>query len=284
MKYKKMLSVLVFGLAILAFCPRASSEDKVVPSQWTPTPLKIDGLNDDWEGQTLNSQKNLDVDYGFMNDPQNLYVLVIFKNPRYLSSINLTGMTIWFNSEDSKKKDYGLRFVSRLISADQYIALLEEKAGTVSEAQKAQIRTNPRYMYFDHEGINKKSEDAPIHFSEAQGQVIPMFRHGTQEKRAIYEFMIPFQRLAEIGAEIGAEPGKTLQIGFEWGGATKKMKEAAAAQIGAEQARARPEGATGDLTEERDYVDMGGEGLAAMRRRLPKQYSFWATVKLAQSQ
>ena len=284
MKHEKKLSIWVFGLAVLALCLPGFSEDKVVASRWTPAPLKIDGVNDEWEGQALNSQKNLDIDYAFMNDPKNLYVLVIFKNPRYLSSINLTGMTIWFNPEENKKKDYGLRFVSRPITADQYIALLEEKAGPISEAQKAQIRTSQRYMYFDHEGINKKSAEAPIHFSEAQGRIIPMFRNSIQDKKIVYEFMIPFDRLAEIAADIGAEPGKTLQVGFEWGGATKKMKEAAAAQIGAEGARARPEGATGDLTEERDYVDMGGEGLAAMRRRLPKQYSFWATVELAQSQ
>jgi hypothetical protein len=199
-------------------------------------------------------------------------------------------MTIWFNPETQKKKDYGIRFMSRPISADQYIAVLEEKTGAVSEAQKAQIRTNERYMYFDYELIDKKSKEAPTKFTETQDLEIPAYRNMVQEKTVIYEFSVPLKRLAELSADIGADPGRTLQVCFEWGGATKLMKEAAAAQIGAEGARSKPEGATGDLTEERGArgglgdLESQTESLAAMRRRIPKQYSFWATVKLAQSQ
>jgi hypothetical protein len=199
-------------------------------------------------------------------------------------------MTIWFNPETQKKKDYGLRFMSWPISADRYIAILEEKAGAVSEAQKAQIRTNERYMYYDHELINKKSEEAPAKFKETQGFTVPVYRNSVQEKTVVYEFSIPLKRLADISADIGADPGSTIQVCFEWGGATKAMKEAAAAQIGAEGTRSRPEGATGGLTDERGGggglgdLESQSESLAAMRRRIPKLYSFWAKVQLAPSQ
>jgi len=284
MRYEKNLRNLILVFTILALSLPGFSEDKVVASQWAAAPAQIDGLNSDWDTQVLNSEKKFGVDYAFRNDAENLYVLVIFKDPRYLSSISLTGMTIWFNPEASKKKDFAIRFVNMPITADQYIAILEKKTGAVSDEQKAQIRANERYMYYDYELIDKTSKEAPSQFTETQGLKMPLFKHNVQEKTVTYEFSVPLKRLAELSAGIGADPGSTMQVCFEWGGATKRMKDAVAAQIGAEGARATPEGGTGDLTEERDYVDMGGEGLAAMRRRLPKQYSFWATVKLAQSQ
>jgi hypothetical protein len=290
MRYRKKLSIFLLGFAILYFCLPGLSEDKVIASQWTAAPIKIDGQNTDWDIQALSSENKFSTDYAVRNDAENLYVLFIFKDPRYLTSIGVTGMTIWFNPEAQKKKDLGIRFMSRPITADQYIALLEEKAGPISDAQKAQIRTSQRYMYYDHELINKKSKDAPAKFTEKQGFQIPVYRNSVQEKTVVFEFSVPLQRLADLSADIGAGPGKTIQLCFEWGGATKAMKEAAAAQIGSENTRAGGEGATGGLTDERGTreglgdVEYQSEDLASMRRRVPKQYSFWAAVKLAQNQ
>lgn len=290
MKQGKKWNVFCLGCMILALCRPGFSEDKVVESQWTAAPPQIDGLNKDWDTQVLNAEKKFGVDYAFRNDADNLYVLVTFRDPRYLSSINFTGMTIWFSPEGGKKKDFGIRFVNIPITADQYIAILEKKTGAVSEAQKAQIRANERYMYYDYELINKTSEEAPAQFTETPGLKVPVFKHSVLEKTVTYEFSVPLKRLAELSAGIGADPGRTIRLCFEWGGATKGMKSAAAAQIGAEGARSRPESATGGLTDERGAggglgdLEHDSESLAAMRRRIPKQYSFWATVKLAQSQ
>jgi hypothetical protein len=290
MRQKRHLHRVFLVFLIMGLCVPGFSEDKIVASQWAAGPVKIDGQTNDWDDQVFHFEKKTSVNYAFRNDAENLYVLIVFKDPKFLSSISLTGMTIWFNSEASKKKNYGIRFMTRPISADEYIAMLEEKAGAVSEAQKAQIRANQRYVFYDHERIDKTSEETPSHFTETQDLRIPLFRNSAQEKTVAYEFFVPLKRLAELSAEIGADPGKTIQVCFEWGGATKGMKEAAAADIGARGARAGAEGATGELTAERDYrgglgdVEGQSESLAAMRRRLPKQYSFWAEVKLAQNQ
>jgi hypothetical protein len=284
MRNEKILRPLVGGFIILALCLPGFSEDKIVTSHWAAAPLKIDGQDSDWDTQALNSEKKVGVDYAFGNDAETLYIMAVFRDPKFLSSISLTGMTIWFNPETHKKKDVGIRFIAKAISADQYIAMLEEKAGAVPEAQKAQIRTNQRYMFYDHELIDKTSKATPAKFIETAEFKIPVFRNAAQEKTVVFEFLIPLQRLAELSPAIGADPGRTIQVCFEWGGATQGLKEAVAAQIGSEGARSRSEAATGELTEERDFADSGGEGLAAMRRRLPKQYSFWAKVKLAQGQ
>jgi hypothetical protein len=290
MRKELNLNIFLLGFIVLALCASSFSKDIIVESKWVASPMKIDGLNNDWDNNALNSEGKIDVDYAFMNDAGNLYILFIFKNPKFLSSIGMTGMTIWFDSEANKKKDYGIRFIGKQISADQYISMLEEKMGAVPEAKKAQIRTNPRYNFYDYELINKISK-SPSKFSEAQDPIIPAFRNSIQQKTVIYEFLIPLKRLAELSKEIGANPGKAVQVCFEWGGATKELERAAAGQISSQATRATGESGMGGLKSERDTsaekvlgdVESGSE-LAAMRKRIPQQYSFWVEVKLAQNQ
>jgi len=106
MKYKKVVDSFFLCFAIIALCVPGISEDKRVESIWAATPVEIDGLNDEWEGDTLTFEKNVKVDYGFRNDSENLYVLFIFKEPRrFMSTINKTGMTLWLNAEGKKKKN-----------------------------------------------------------------------------------------------------------------------------------------------------------------------------------
>jgi len=291
MRYKGVFNSVLLGAMILAFCASSFSEGKIVDSKWAASPAKIDAASEEWDSNTLSSQKKVNVDCAFMNDAENLYVLFVFKDPKFLSSIKMTGMTIWFNSKLRKDKDFGLRFIDKKITADQYISMLEEKMGAVPEAKKAQIRSIPNYMFYDYELINKISK-SPSKFSEAQDPNIPMFRYSMQQKTVVYEFSIPLKRLAELSAEIGANPGENIQVCFEWGGTTKEVKGALAGQISSESTRATADSATRNLTEERERtsgeilgdLEYDRSELAAMRKRIPKKYSFWVELKLAQNQ
>jgi len=239
-------------------------------------------VHNDWNNSALNFWKKVDVDYAFMNDAENLYILFIFKNPKYLSSISMTGMTVWFCTEGKKKKDCGLKFIKKKISADDFISLLEKKGETVSEAQKNMIRANASYILYDYEMITEKAEFSSED-SEGKKFEVPLFRDRMQEKTVIYEFSIPLKKVVELATGIGAEPGKSLKVGFEWGGASKEMKKAAASRIGSQDSKATASRATGSATQER-RVSSGSGGLTRMRRSLPKKYSFWVEVKLAQNQ
>lgn len=83
---------------------------------------------------------------------------------------------------------------------------------------------------------------------------------------------------------IGAEPGKSLKIGFEWGGMTKEMRAALMRRRAAVASEAS-EGAKG-FEVRRDESD---EGPVIGSRDIPfekgaKKYSFWVDVKLANNQ
>jgi hypothetical protein len=292
MKQKRIYLGVLSIFLVLALFTTGFAKDKTVESQWVAKPASIDGLNTEWGNISLNSEKKVGVEYGFMNDAQNLYILFVFKDPKYLSSINWTGLTIWLSPQGTKDDDLGIRFIRKTISPDEYIAILEKQVGqAMPEERKEQVRKNKAYYLFDQELINKKAEG---YSEEAERPKLKgaIFRSNVVERSIIYELSIPFFEFAELGMDVGAFPGRTVNVGFQWGGATKEYKEALASGLAAGDVKAGAGQATGGLTTERD--EGGGLGdmeydrsnLARMRGQLQKvkQYDFWVEVKLAQGQ
>lgn len=277
MKYQKVINSFFLCFAILALCAPGISKDKTIESTWAATPVNIDGSNNDWEGDTLTFFKKAQVDYGFRNDSENLYVLFIFKEPRkFMSTINDTGMTIWLNTEGKKKKNYGIKFSTKTVSADNYIALLEKMMGPMPEEKKKEIKSKPTYRIFHNEVIDKKGKPASI----TSGPTAPLFNYGGR-KILMYEFRIPLKRDEGQPVGIGTEPGKTVKIGFEWGGLTDELKKQRLAQQTDRGTTGRSGGATRGATDARRVG--GGTGSMSAIRKGAKKYSFWADVKLAQN-
>jgi hypothetical protein len=291
MKHKRKTCSFLFAFMVLTLVAAGFAKDKSVESKWIATPPSIDGMNTEWGNVSLSTYKKAKIDYAFMNDAENLYVLFIFKDPKFLSSISWTGLTVWISPQGAKEKDLGIRLIKKQISADDYIAILEKQVGeTMPEEKKEQIRQNKSYWLFDRELINKNasdySEDAPMpKFNGA------LFKNNVLQKTIIYELAISFSKLAEVAPEIGAEPGKSLSLNFEWGGASKEYKQALASGMAQRDTSARAGGATGSLASERGAseglgdIERSSSNLARMRSQLQKvkKYDFWVAVNLAQS-
>jgi len=291
MEKKRISSIILIALVTVVLAAAGFAKDEPVDSQWAAAPASIDGMNTEWGNIPMNQYKKAKVEYAFMNDQEDLFILFIFKDPKFLSSINWTGLTVWISPQGEKEKDLGIRFVKKQISADAYIAILEKQVGqAMPEDRKEQIRQNKAYWLFDQELINKKADgyDKDAENPKYKGAI---FRNSVLQKAVIYEFAISLPKLAEIAPETGAEAGKGFNLNFEWGGATKEYKEALAAGLAQQDMSARAGGATGSLTGERG--SSGGLGnveyerskLARMRRQLQKvkQYDFWVELNLAQS-
>lgn len=278
MKYQKVINSFFLCFAILALCAPGISKDETIESTWAATPVNIDGSNNDWEGDTLTFFKKTKVDYAFRNDSENLYVLFIFKEPRtFMSTINYTGMTVWLNTEGKKKKNYGIKFSTKTVSADNYISILEEIAGPLPEAKKKEIKSKPTYRVFHNEVIDKKGKPAPI----TAGPTAPLFNSGGR-KILTYEFRIPLKRDEGHPVGIGTEPGKTVKIGFEWGGLTDELKKQRLAQQTERGTTGKAQSGTGNFGKDEQRVG-GSTGSMSSIRRGAKKYSFWADVKLAQN-
>ena len=132
MKGINIKKVLSFSFVIMFSCIFSYGKDEIIKSQWASSPPKIDGLDQDWTAMNLYSQKN-NIKLGLRNDEKYLYILFCFTNPKYLSTVELTGLTVYFNPEGKKDKDFGLNFRKIKISADEFIARLEKERGPLKE-------------------------------------------------------------------------------------------------------------------------------------------------------
>ena len=292
MTKKKMLNVLFLALVMVTFAATGFAKDEPVKSKWAASPASIDGMNTEWGNVHMNQFKKAKVEYAFMNGQDDLFILFVFKDPKFLSSLDWTGLTVWISPQGEKNKDLGINFIRKQITADEYIAILEKQVGQpMPEDRKAQIRQNKLYYLFDQRLINKKAldYDKDAEMPKYNGA---LFRNSVIQKAVSYECAISLSKLAEIAPEIGAEPGKGFSLNFEWGGATKEYREFLSAGLARQQTSARAGDATGSLTGERSGGGLGDmdperatSSQARLRRQLQqvKKYDFWVELNLAQN-
>ena len=266
MKSRRLRFIPFFILCLGFFLPLEAEED-VIQSVWTDKAPKIDGSADDWAGVTSTPWEKGRVTCACRNSADTLYVLFVISDPKFRSTIEGTGITLYFSAED-KNKDYAIHFRKKVISAEEAIAI-QEKQKPLTEEQKTQMRAQPTYNLFHSEVINKKAgSPAPeLGFSGKPA----LFRYSPQQKSLVYEFIVPLPRAEEWAAGVGAEAGQTVTVGFEWGGMTEEMRKMAARRQGASSGIANEE----IDGREREIVPEHLSG------RVPNKYTYWGQLNLA---
>ncbi len=288
MKKINHLTGFFIGLTILFMAIASFPKDVPLQSKWLSTPLKLDGRAEEWSGDTMAAEKSVKVDYAFRNDDRNLYVLFVFNDPKFLSSIEATGITLYFSPEGKKQKDLGIRFTKKNVGPEQVIAAYEKQGIVLTEEKKTEIRANKSYVQFEADAVDKKGQVIEPQGPRADVDV-PTFRVARQGQLVVYEFRIPLAGQDLHPAGIGADPGQTLKVGFEWGGLTDEMKKAMASNMGGQATRAGASDVSMDQTlrggNENEGMSMGNSSPSLARMRMgPKKHSFWTDVTLAQAQ
>jgi hypothetical protein len=214
-----------FAALILGPALAAGAGQAVVESAWTVQPVAIDGVRNDWQGTPLTDWKKDAVAFAFRNDGETLYVLLVIQDPKFRSSIEGTGVTLSFNARGAKAKDYGILFKKVRLNPAEYIAYLE-KQGPVSDEQKAEIQRKAGFYLFHHQVLDRKGK--PVEASGEASARPAVFKYAPDGKAVVYEFSVPLLRGSDLAAGIGAGPGASVAVGFEWGGETDEMRKAAA--------------------------------------------------------
>lgn len=283
----KKMFICVCLMAAISFI--GYSAEKMIQSHWTAQSINIDGMSQDWSDIILNLDKKTKVNYAFQNDGEYLYALFKFIDPSVLSSIQTTGMRMWFNLEGKNKKNYGVRLISKQITVDEYIATIEKIQGPLPEKDKNEIRVNPFYIINQSEFINKKGEPVP-QAPDANNSLPIKFQVVTQENIVSYEMAVLLKKTSDSSPGIGTEPGNIIKVAFEWGGVTKEMREAWMKTRGAGGGGgggspgkiAQGSAGKGGGADSSGAIRSQGIGsLAALNQRM-KKYSFWIEVQLAQ--
>ncbi len=275
MKIKTALVLVVLSLAVAV---PVFPQEKILTSLWASQPAQIDGQDEEWNPDVLFLEKGSKVKCAFLNDQENLYVLLVFEEPKSLSTIDATGITLSFNTEGKKKKMSGIHFIKKMLTPEEVIAELEKEGQVLTEEQKQSIRSKAGAIVFAAEAVRDKGQPA-TEKEFIPGASRPVFKTSEGEKRVIYEFRIPLARSEGHPLGIGALPGQTIYINFEWGGMTEQMRKAM-------QARARGElgGDIGKSSGAGSVIVPGREAGGAPGggpMPVPKKHSFWVPVKLA---
>ena len=191
----------------------------------------------------------------------------------------MTGITLWFNPEGKKKKNYGIKFIQKQISADALISRTEKEMGPLPEDKKKEIRNIPSYLINDTEIVNKKGESRPQP-SESSEIKPAAFRVMKQQDLLVLEFAIPMKRMMEQTSGVGIEPGKRVKVGFEWGGMTEEMREEVRRRIAALE---RTRSSDTDATDNRAGAGVGSSVPMGLPSG-PAKYLFWVDVQLVKNQ
>lgn len=279
---KNMKKLFWISLMLFAICASGFSKDLAVSSVWTTVTLDIDGSNADWAEDVMNTEEKLSIDLAFRNDSDFLYVLFMFKDPEFMSSISSTGLTLYFNTEGKKKKQYGMKFVRQTVTADQFITILEQQRGALTEEQKQEVRSRKNYSIRRYKIINKGKEiDIPTDVEQAQ-RAIFRTEMNKETKTAIYEIAIPLEKSAEKATGIGTEAGQAIKVGFEWGGLTPELRAELVKRVGDRQAAANADRGTSNIKQERSGQRGSSASMSSVVGRMaPKKYSFWVDLQIA---
>jgi len=230
-------SLLLVTLTIFLSLP-VLSQVLPVESRRAAGPIKIDGLGDEWPlaGPFVDTKAGAEL--RFQNDGRNPYILLVVKKLEALKSAEATGMTIFHRPGRGKKPGSGALFLAKDMPVEDIIRWRESQGALLTDGEKAEIRKSARQPLFLAFAVGAKGS-----------MYGPLVRHqidtdppdfvvsgGTGE--ATYEFRIPLTSPESVPGGIGAEPGQTIRIPFDWGGtvrgslSTKVSREAPSSESG----------------------------------------------------
>ena len=228
-----ILSVLTVFISAPAF-----TEVLTVESRRAPGPVKIDGRGDEWPpaGSALDTRAGAEL--RFQNDGRNLYILLVVKKLEALKSAEASGMTIFHRPGRGKKPGSGVLFLAKDVPAEDIIQWRESQGALLTEGEKAEIRKSARQPLFLAFAVGAKGSTYGPLVRRQMDTDPPDFVVSTGAGEATYEFRIPLASPESVPGGIGAEPGQTIRISFDWGGtvrgslSTKASREAPSSESG----------------------------------------------------
>lgn len=207
------------GLAVV-LTPVLFCAVPAVSSRAALSPVKTDGLAEEWTDTDFIVDARSGAEIGFQNDGRNLYILLRLKGADPLMSAASTGMTVLGRAGKTGKPANGVLFMERELSAENYIRWQEGQGGFLTEAERSKVREIPLHPVLlcyaiDSNGrtfgpLRRKKDVEP-----------PAFAVSHEAAGSTYELRLPLESPALVPGGIGAPPGEVVRLQFKWGGAGK---------------------------------------------------------------
>lgn len=100
MKIESIIKGLIYSIAFITLLNCSGSKE--IQSVQNKEEIKIDGLQNEWEGK-LNFDSKAKIAVGFQNDKENIYLCITTNDRSNIMKIIRLGLTIWFEPQNGKR-------------------------------------------------------------------------------------------------------------------------------------------------------------------------------------
>lgn len=252
---RKCIVLIILCVTILALSSSViSCNAKNMNSQWVSEPIIVDGDVSDWMNARIALQEHEGTAFGITNDSNNIYLLVRSRDDKWVRTVRMSGLTLWFNG-DGKHKYWAVKYCGGP-SADQMAASMPtERSGGVGVSDDDRMdhmvdmlsRNENRFTVIDK--FREIETDVSL-----DGSAGPSAAYSFSDGLYNYEFSIPLDYTDSLHGPRGLELGEKMLICAEWGGIQNGER------------RERPETSSGGMGGGRGGGKGGGRGMGGGRQ------------------
>jgi len=239
-------------------------------SPFRKQPIVIDGKADDWQGD-LYVVENERFLAGFLNDQDYLYMCLFTEDNFTRGLMLIQGLTVWFDPQGKQNKAFGIRYPLGGPIKLSPSAVGEERGAEALDNVTPQAFADFEIVTFEEtksrERVPNREMIQKLPVAEAKGIEMKL---NSSSGRLVYELKIPLVKSEQNPIAVGAQPGKSIGVGFETG----RLEQPRAAE---KNPREFPGGGMGG------GGGRGGMGGYGGRGGMIEGIKVWATVKLAAS-
>lgn len=202
--------LMLTGLLVLGLAACSGTKTYLTDSRPLDRQIVIDGKSDDWVG-ALSFMTDAKLEEGFLNDQDYLYVCLVTDDSAVRRQIMGGGLTIWFDPQGGNAKAFGIRYpLGERRLKPQAKPGEEQQTPPQSQPSGEESRedTTPSLE------ILRAGNPAPERIALTTLKGIEV-KFTSDEGVFVYELKVPLQTAADRPLAVGAQPGKTVGIGFE---------------------------------------------------------------------
>ena len=201
-----------------------------MPADWAAETIAVDGTTTDWDGITTRYFQEQGAVVGAANDSSNLFLLVRFRDPKWVGMIKMTGLRLSFKTDSRDNSPFTLTYRGGP-SGEELRKLSGDRGGGEfgdnrdrSEMPGGDIPGGGPMISRSIGGdqreftcaIEGRIEEKAIPVDGSEG---PKAAFSAERGLFSYEFSIPFDKGGIRLYGLGLTPGGDLKVDVTWGDA-----------------------------------------------------------------
>ncbi len=197
--------IVLTGVLTLTSCTTVQN----VTSSPTNEAVVVDGMRNDWTGN-LTQVDDGKVAFGFKNDAQSLYILLVTPDRSSALKILMQGLTLWINSESGE--ELGIKYPMKPLPED-----LREIRGAGNKKEQPELPDLVSALKRINDQIQViTKDDYPVYTSDASKGKYLRGSFGMNEGQFVIEMQIPLTG-DDISQRLFATKPSNVSLKFETG-------------------------------------------------------------------